>query len=356
MTGNRCRARAVVPTMVGRAVTVALILALGGGAAVAQKDQGQPAPKPVVRDQRKPGKAVLVDRVAAVVGSAVILQSELLIRSMPLIADLDQIADERERTRRAKKLTDQMLDDMIDEELVVQAAIEAKLEIKQKEIDDAIVEIRKQNNLDEATFRQALAAQGYTMTAYRRDVQRQMMRMRAISMLVRPRVTVTDEDVRARYDSMSRRSASVNKVHLHHILIALPAKPSEKQLAEAKAKAAMIIEKAKAGEDFKALAATYSDDKNTADDGGDLGLIERGTISTEWEAVVFSMDKGEVRGPISGPQGLHVFHVSELARSDLKPFDELKEEIRNELYRKEMDKQTQLWLNELRRKAHIVRL
>jgi parvulin-like peptidyl-prolyl isomerase len=183
-----------------------------------------------------------------------------------------------------------------------------------------------------------------------------MMRMRAIQMLVRPRVTVSDDDVRARYDSMTRRSSQINKVHLHLILIALPRKPTEEQLAAAKAKAALVIEKARAGEDFRGLAAQYSDDKATKDDGGDLGLIERGTMPTEWEAVVFSMEKGEVRGPVSGPEGLHVFYVSELAKSDLKPFDELKEEIRNELYRKEMDKQTTLWLNDLRRKAHIVKL
>jgi parvulin-like peptidyl-prolyl isomerase len=175
-------------------------------------------------------------------------------------------------------------------------------------------------------------------------------------MLVRPRVAVSDDDVRARYDAMSRRSAQINKVHLHHVLISLPAKPTEAQLAAAKARASTVIERAKAGQDFRGLAAEFSDDKATKDDGGDLGLIERGTISTEWEAVVFSMEKGEVRGPISGPQGLHVFWVSELAKSDLKPFDELKEEIRNELYRKEMDKQTSLWLNDLRRKAHIVKM
>jgi len=349
--GNPPAARPVAPVMsrVCPVAAAALIVALGGGTAAAQQ------PKPVVHDQRS-GKAVLVDKVSAVVNNSVILQSELLTRAMPLIADLDQISDDRERARRAKKLHDQMLDEMIDEELVVQAAVEAKLEVKQKEIDDAITEIQHQNNLDEKTFKAALAQQGYTMTAYRRDVQRQMLRMRAVSMLVRPRVTVTDDDVRARYDAMSRRSAAVSKVHLHHILIALPQNPSEAELAAAKARAAEVIEKAKAGQSFKALAAQYSDDKNTANDAGDLGLIERGTIASEWEEVVFSMDKGEVRGPISGPQGLHVFWVSELVKSDLKPFDELKEEIRNELYRKEMDKQTNLWLGELRRKAHIVRL
>ncbi|HWM88792.1 MAG TPA: hypothetical protein VNO33_23235, partial [Kofleriaceae bacterium] len=59
------------------------------------------------------------------------------------------------------------------------------------------------------------------------------------------------------------------------------------------------------------------------------------------------------RGPITGPRGLHVFQVTELERNQQKPFAEVKEQLRNEIYRKEMDRQTRLWLDELREKAHI---
>jgi parvulin-like peptidyl-prolyl isomerase len=104
------------------------------------------------------------------------------------------------------------------------------------------------------------------------------------------------------------------------------------------------------------LAKDYSDDSKTSTDGGDLGWIERGSIATEWEVIVFAMDKGDVRGPISGPRGLHVFYVSELEKSDLETFEELKEKLRNELYRKEMDKQSKLWMDDLRKKAHVVKL
>jgi parvulin-like peptidyl-prolyl isomerase len=175
-------------------------------------------------------------------------------------------------------------------------------------------------------------------------------------MLVRPRVTITDEDVHARYDEMSRRSEAVSRVRLQHVLIAIGDKPSEKEVTAAKARAAEVIEQARAGESFAELAKKYSDDEKTKNEGGDLGWIERGSIATEWEVIVFAMEKGEVRGPISGPRGLHVFHVSDVEKSDLKPFEELKEQLRNELYRKEMDKQTRMWMDDLRRKAHIVRL
>lgn len=298
-------------------------------------------------------KRVLLDRVVAVVDDAVILHSELMGRLVPVLAGLETIDDARERQRRQENLTSQMLEEMIAEELIIQAAKAASLSVDAKEINAAVAEIKQQNNLDDAALAAALAQQGYTMETYRRDVERQILRMRAINMLVRPRVTVTDEDVRARYDAMLRRSAAVSKVHLQHVLIALPENPSGPELAAAKERAAQVIARAKAGTPFTDLAREYSDDVATRESGGDLGWIDRGSIATEWEVIVFAMDKGEVRGPISGPRGLHVFHVSDLARSDVKPFDELKEQLRSELYRKEMEKQTDAWILELREKAFI---
>lgn len=331
------------------AVAAAALVAAAAGSAGAQ-----PSPKlPKKVDHR--GKTVLVDRVVAVINDDIVLQSELMARSAPMVADLNNVTDPRERARRRDKIIDQVLDDMINEDLVVQAAKEAQLEVKPKEVDDALDEIKRQNKLDDKGLEQALAMQGYTIASYKKDVKRQILRMRAINMLVRPKVTVTDDDVRARYDEMGRRSATVSKVHLHHVLIALPEKPTEAELEKAKARAAEVIEKARAGEDFAKLAKEYSDDASTRDDGGDLGEIERGTIATEWEQVVFAMDKGEVRGPISGPRGLHVFYVSDVVKSDRKPFAEVKEKIRNDLYRQEMDKQTRQWMDELRKKAHIVK-
>lgn len=299
------------------------------------------------------GKKVIVERVVAIVNDAIILASELEARMTPVRTEAMQIADPKERERRLSKLSTQVLDEMVNEELIVQAAEAAKVEVEASEVQAALDEIKQNNNLDDAGLAQALAAQGYTMSNYKHDLRRQLLRLRAVNQLVAPKVQVTEEDVRAKYDEMQRRSQSVSAVQLSHMLFRLPEKPTEQQLAEAKEKAAKAITRVKAGEKFEAVAAEISEDDGTKATGGQLGWFQRGSIQPEWESIVFSMEKGDVRGPVTGPQGLHVFQVTEVKTNQLKPFAEMKEQIMRDLRRREMDKQTQTWLEDLRKKAYI---
>jgi len=273
---------------------------------------------------------------------------------MPVLAEAQQIADPKERDRRIAKLTSQVLDEMVNEECIVQAAEAAKIEIESGEVQAALDEIKQNNNLDDAGLSTALAAQGFTMSNYKQEVRRQMLRLRAINQLVAPKVQVTDEDVRARYDQMARRTEQVQAVKLSHMLFKLPEHPTEQQIAEAKEKASKAIARVKGGEEFTKVATTESEDDTTKATGGELGWFQRGSMANpEWEPVVFAMEKGDVRGPVTGPQGFHVFQVTEVKRSDLKPFTEMKEQLQRELRRREMDKQTTTWVEELRKKAYI---
>ena len=300
------------------------------------------------------GRKVVVERVVAVINDSIILRSELDARMVPVIGEAQSITDPKERERRIEKLRSQVLDEMVNEELIVQAAEASKIEVDSSEVQAALDEIKSSNNLDDAALGQVLAAQGYTLANYKQDLRRQLMRLRAINQLVSPKVNVSEDDVKARYDQMQRRSEAVSAVQLSHILIRLPEYPTEQQIAEAKERAAKTIERVKAGEAFAAVAGEVSDDVGTKATGGELGWFQRGSLANpEWEPIVFSMEKGDIRGPVQGPQGLHVFHVTEIKRSDLKPYAEMKEGIMRELRRKALDKQTQTWLEELRKKAYI---
>jgi peptidyl-prolyl cis-trans isomerase SurA len=299
------------------------------------------------------GKKLVVERVVAIVNDAIVLASELEARMTAVRGEAMQIADPKERERRISKLTSQVLDEMVNEELIVQASEAAKIEVESSEVQAALDEIKQQNNLDDAGFAQVLAAQGYTLANYKHELRRQLLRLRAVNQLVAPKVTITDEDVRARYDQMQRRSDSVSAVQLSHMLFRLPEHPTEQQLAEAKEKAAKAIARVKGGETFEAVATAVSEDDSTKATGGQLGWFQRGSVQAEWEPIVFAMDKGDVRGPVTGPQGLHVFQVTEVKKSDLKPFTEMKEQLMRDIRRKEMDKQTQTWIEELRKKAYI---
>ena len=307
-------------------------------------------------DKKSPnaGKKIVFERVVAVINDAIILRSELEARMVPVIGEAQQIADPKERERRIDKLRSQVLDEMVNEELIVQAADGAKIEVESSEVQAALDEIKSSNNLDDAALAQVLAAQGYTLGNYKTDLRRQLLRLRAVNQLVAPKVTVTDEDIKARYDEMARRSASVSAVKLSHILFKLPEHPTEQQLAETTEKAAKAIARIRGGEEFAKVAGEVSDDTGTKATGGELGWFQRNSLANpEWEPIVFAMEKGDVRGPVMGPQGMHVFFVSEVKKSDLKPFPEMKEQLSRELRRHEMDKQTQTWIDELRKKAYI---
>ena len=331
-------------------VVVSVLIGLLGGAARADDKKAVAAAGTASPNA---GKKVHLDRVVAIVNDAIILQSELDARLVPVQAEAQQITDPGERRRRLAKLASQVLDEMVSEELIVQAAEGAKIEVETSEVQAALDEIKQQNNLDEAGLQQALAAQGYTLQNYKADLRRQLLRLRAVNQLVAPKVNVTDEDVRARYNEMQRRSEAVSAVQLSHILIKLPEHPTEQQIAEAKEKAAKAMDMVKGGQAFAEVAKQVSEDPSTAANGGELGWFQRGSINPDWEQIVFSMNKGDMRGPVTGPQGLHIFYVTDVKQSELKPYDQMKDQLQRELRRRELDKATQNWTEELRKKAYI---
>lgn len=315
-----------------------LVVALGtAGVAAAQKPTSPNA-----------GKKVALERVVAVVNDSIILQSELEARLVPVRAQAEEIQDPAERRRRLAKLSTQVLDEMVSEELIVQAADAAKIEVDSSEVQAALDEIKQQNNLDDAGLAQALASQGYTIQGYRQDLRRQLLRLRAVNQLVAPKVQVTEDDVKSRYAELQRRSSSVSAVYLSHMLFKVPEHATEQQIEAAKEKAAQAIQRVNSGEAFADVAKQMSEDDNV-----DLGWFQRGSIQPDWESVVFSMQKGETRGPVRGPQGFHVFNVGDVQSAAVKPYNEMKEQLQRELRRRELDKQTATWLEELRKKAYI---
>jgi parvulin-like peptidyl-prolyl isomerase len=318
-------------------------------AAAAQPGEAPPAGAPT------PARPVyVVDRVVAVVNDAIILDSELAVQLAPYEGDLEGIENPKERARRRDKLRAQVLDEMIGEELIVEAAAEANLEpISDKEVDQYIKDTKEDNKLDDATFAQALAAQGVTMAQYRTNVRRQLTRFRAIRMLVLPKVNVSDDEIRTQYDQMVRRSDAVSQVRLAHILLALPQRPTDAEVAAARDKAAQVINRVKGGEEFGKLAAEFSDDTNTKTSGGDLGWIKRGELPSASEQVVFAMQPKDVRGPVAGAAGLQVFYVSELKKTEIKPLEQMKDQIKGELQQRGVAKQTTQWLEDLRKKAYL---
>ena len=132
---------------------------------------------------------------------------------------------------------------------------------------------------------------------------------------------------------MQRRTEAVSAVQLSHILFKLPEHPTEQQLAEAKEKAAKAMDAGQGRRGFREgrQATSSEDDEHRGRPAASSAGSSAAACNPEWEPIVFAMDKGDVRGPVTGPQGLHVFFVTDVKKSELKPFDQMKEQLQREL-------------------------
>lgn len=131
-----------------------------------------------------------------------------------------------------------------------------------------------------------------------------------------------NESLRAAYDAAGERFTTPEQVRMRHILFTRAPEATEEDAAKSREQAEQVLARLAQGEDFASLAAEFSDDPSSKQNGGELGLIERGDVSPELEAVAFALEPGKQSEIIDGPDGLHIIVVDEKLESARLGFDE----------------------------------
>ncbi|MBL9040754.1 MAG: peptidyl-prolyl cis-trans isomerase [Myxococcales bacterium] len=297
----------------------------------------------------------VLDRVLAVVNDEIVLDTEVLqateMEARQALANVDR--DSAEGQRRYDELRRRVLDSQIEKVLIAQYAREQKVYVTEDEMRSAIKDVVKNNNLnDESQLREALKAQGMAWDAYSSMLRQQLLQLKVVNTAVRSRVTVGDDEVRAYYAQTVRQVAGDQlQVHIQQILIPVSKTAPATTIAEKRAKAAKAVEGARAGQDFASLCQKFCEDGAKGD--GDSGLISRSELPVELREVVTTMDPSDVRGPIRGDRGFYVVRLVEKKDAEVRPFEEVKETLRRQLYEQQVEKAVTAWLKELRRKAHV---
>ena len=127
---------------------------------------------------------------------------------------------------------------------------------------------------------------------------------------------VSDEQVRAAF-SEDPQGQYGEKVEVRHILT-----ETEEQAQEA-------IDRIESGEEFAAVAADMSQDSGSAQNGGELGPVTRGSTVEEFDEAAFGAEEGELVGPVQTEFGFHVLEVT--GRIEASEFPAVEEEIRSQL-------------------------
>lgn len=144
-------------------------------------------------------------------------------------------------------------------------------------------------------------------------------------------IQVTDEALKAHYETAKDKLTTPERRLGRHILLTVE---EGKDDAATQKAAEEVLAKLRAGADFAALAKQYSKDPGSAEKGGDLGWASKGMFVGPFEEALFSMQKGELRGPIKTQFGYHILRLDDSEGGQTKSFEEARAELEKD-YRTE---------------------
>ncbi len=288
----------------------------------------------------------IVDRIVAVVNDSAITLSELNIATTGL-GDIK--GDDKEKRQKIIETKSKVLDQLIEKKLVEQAANKAGITVSEKEIDNAIEDVKRQNNIGQEDLLSALARNGLTFKEYREQLKDQIRQVKFINKEFRANVKVSDEDVEAYY-KQNRDKFSGPAMYRIRIISFLLSGQGKGKDAEKKAKD--ILAMARKGADFIKLASVYSEGPNVKD-GGDLGYISPGEMDAAVEKAGGGLNIGEISDVIKTPTGFHIIQLIDRRKAEPKPVAAVLDEIKNIIFQKIIDERYKLWLEEMMKKAYI---
>lgn len=129
--------------------------------------------------------------------------------------------------------------------------------------------------------------------------------------------TITDEEVKARFETEIGKITPEENVSARHILV------------EKEDEAKKLIEELQGGADFETLAKEHSTGPS-GPNGGDLGEFGRGQMVPAFEAVAFSLEKDSISTePVRTQFGWHIIQVYDKGSAPLPAFEQVEEQIRS---------------------------
>jgi peptidylprolyl isomerase len=162
----------------------------------------------------------------------------------------------------------------------------------------------------------------------------------------------TDAEVQAAYDGNKSAFVTPRRYRLAQIFIAAP---QEEKVANARVDALMKKIKAK-GSDFTAIAREYSDSKNEAARGGEIGWLAEPVIAPEIRLALPTLAKGAVSAPIRLTNGWHIVQLldSRPAGTEPLPFAEVKSTLAEQMRRQRVTNERQAYVSGLLTKSPVV--
>ncbi|MCX8031777.1 MAG: peptidylprolyl isomerase [Thermoleophilia bacterium] len=268
----------------------------------------------------------------------------------------------------------QVLDYLVTYEIASQKANALGVSVTDDELQEELDNIvQLYFNGDKDAFEEDLKARGMTLEDLETTYKESMLLQKVYEKVTQGITEVPEEEIQAYYEAHKTDFYVEETRTARHILIAPDGKETndatsgtssasttsttgqptdadwEKALATAKKVRALLV----AGGDWKELAARYSDDPGTANNGGELGAIKTGEMVPEFEEAVFSLAVNEISQPVRTSYGYHIIQVTAIDEAHQLALEEVKDTIKATLLEQKKAEAWRQWLEQTKQEIGV---
>lgn len=300
-------------------------------------------------------KGAVVEEIVARVNNRIITLSDLEKAKVTLRQEITQECStctetqiEDQYNERSKNL----LRDLIDQALLADRAKDLDIKVD-TELVKHLDQMRIQNNLPSMeALQKAVESQGGDWEDYKEQMQDNLLTQAVIRQEVGSRILVSHDEVKKYYDAHKSEFNRPEQVALAEIFVGTSGK-SPADVAAIRKKTDDLLTRIRDGADFSEMARRHSEGA-TANEGGELGIFERGQLSKQIEDVVFSMKRGQVSDVISTDKGFEIVKVEQHFEAGEQAMDKVDAEITNKLFNEQMEPTLRNYLSQLREESYMV--
>ncbi len=236
-----------------------------------------------------------------------------------------------------KDLKEAYLNQVVERKILVQEARRLGIKVSQAELNQAIMEIKK--DYPGEGFGEKLGLKGMTLEEWKVRMEEKLLAEKMIRSALHTPGEINEKEALQYYETHRSSFQLSQKVRARQIVVA----DGEEAI--------QILKRLKKGENFEKLAMEKSLGPEKVN-GGDLGYFSGGERPVEFDHV-FSMRVGAISEVIKSPYGYHIFKLEEKMESREIPFEEAKSGIVQELLKKKGEEEYQKWIKGLRAKAKV---
>lgn len=284
------------------------------------------------------GAADILDRIVAVVNTEIIALSELEEEVAEVKLQARKRFNGAELDQRLRQIDYMGLNRMIERKLQLQIAKRRGIKVGDEDVKDAVVRLRRVGETPNENDPREMAL-----------IRDQLTAMRLVNQQIRSGLIVSDEEVLRFYQQHRDRFMLPPEVRISQILIALT--PGTEMLA-VREKAQQVFALLKKGERFEELAARYSDGPEGRR-GGNLGYIRPGDMLPQIQKAIERLDKGAMTEPLASPIGMHIIRVDDRKPPQFRPYEEVKEDIRNVVLQLKSEEAYLEWIKDQKDRSYI---